>query len=140
MLRSAGRPLIATLAMIIVTTLPAAAADESYYTAKQADDGHMLFNNHCAECHRPDLTGALGPALVGKTFFARWGGKAIEDLFQFEHEKMPATSPGSLPKDQILKITAYILKRNGFKAGDKPLDEQSAKGFKLPEQALASTK
>ena len=140
MLQLLGRPAMASLAMLMLASLPAYAADAGYYTSQQADDGHMAFNNHCAECHRPDLTGALGPALVGKPFLARWGGKSVEDLFQFEHEKMPATSPGSLPKDQILKITAYILKRNGYKAGSTPLDEKVAKTITLPKNADPAAK
>lgn len=32
-------------------------ANDGWYTADQADRGHQDFNNHCAQCHRPDLTG-----------------------------------------------------------------------------------
>lgn len=109
------------------------AANLGWYTAQQADQGHDLFNNHCAECHRPDLTGAMGPALTGSAFKANWGGKTVETLYQFEHRNMPATNPGSLPGDQVMQITAYILQKNGLPAGSTPLSESTARQLTLPQ-------
>ena len=43
-----------------------AANSDGWYTPDQAAHGHIVFNSYCAECHRPDLTGAMGPALIGK--------------------------------------------------------------------------
>ena len=126
--------------MMLLAALASAAMTPAYadtgkgwYTQKQADDGHMLFNNHCAECHRPDLTGAMGPALKGASFLKSWGGQSVESLFTFEHEKMPATNPGSLPKDEVMAITAYILSKNGEPAGQVALDEAQAKTLTLPK-------
>jgi S-disulfanyl-L-cysteine oxidoreductase SoxD len=104
----------------------AAAAAEGWFTQAQAAQGHQLFNNQCAQCHRPDLTGAAGPALIGPTFLAKWGNKPLSDLYQFEHQNMPATNPGSVPPDQLRAITAYILQKNGFPAGNSPLDKSEA--------------
>lgn len=124
-------------ASVLLAAAPAAAATppQGFFTAAQADTGHDAFNNHCAECHRPDLTGAMGPALIGTPFFQHWGGRTVEALYQFEHTKMPATNPGSLPPDQVLAITAYILKRNGLPAGSTFLDEAAAKQLTLPAEA-----
>ena len=94
-----------------------AADDSGWYTQDQATRGHQLFNNFCAQCHRPDLTGAAGPALVGDAFLQKWSNKPLGDLFSFEHSSMPATNPGSLPDDTVWTITAYILQKNGFPAG-----------------------
>jgi mono/diheme cytochrome c family protein len=66
-----------------------AAATDGWYSADQATQGHQLFNNYCAKCHRPDLTGAAGPALKVDTFVQHWGGKPLTDLYGFEHSKMP---------------------------------------------------
>ena len=104
----------------------AAAAAEGWFTQAQATQGHQLFNNQCAQCHRPDLTGAAGPALIGPTFLAKWGNKPLSDLYQFEHQNMPATNPGSVPPDQLHAITAYILQKNGFPAGNSLLDKSEA--------------
>jgi mono/diheme cytochrome c family protein len=101
-------------------------AEQGLYTAAQAEQGHMIFNNYCAECHRPDLTGAMGPALIGQRFQKDWAGKKVGDLFNFEHTKMPATNPGSTPVAKDWQITAYILQKNGYPPGSKEIGPQSA--------------
>jgi mono/diheme cytochrome c family protein len=123
------RPYIFTIAAgltLLVGVYGAAAATEGWFTEAQATQGHQLFNNQCAECHRPDLTGAAGPALVGPTFLAKWGNKPLSDLYSFEHQNMPANNPGSVPRDQLVAITAYILQKNGFQAGTQALDKWEA--------------
>ena len=111
---------------LLVGVSGAAADTKGWFTQAQAAQGHQYFNNQCAECHRPDLTGAAGPALVGPTFLAKWGNKPLSDLYQFEHKNMPATNPGSVPRDQLIAITAYILQKNGFPAGNSPMDKWEA--------------
>ena len=113
-------------AALLPLALAFAAGNDGWYTTAQATRGHQLFNNQCAQCHRPDLTGAAGPALVGTAFLAKWGGKPLSDLFTFEHEKMPAVNPGSVPPDQLWPITAYILQKNGFAAGDTEIGDALA--------------
>ena len=103
------------------------AANDGWYTAAQADRGHQDFNNRCAQCHRPDLTG--GPdvsPLVGGKFLSKWSTQKVSDLIDFEHLNMPANNPGSVPTDQLYLITAYILQRNGFPAGSTPLSAASS--------------
>jgi S-disulfanyl-L-cysteine oxidoreductase SoxD len=126
---SATRPYICTVAaglILLVAASGAAAATEGWFTQAQATQGHQYFNNQCAQCHRPDLKGAAGPALIGPTFLAKWGNKPLSDLYQFEHKNMPATNPGSVPRDQLIAITAYILQKNGFSAGNMPMDKWEA--------------
>jgi mono/diheme cytochrome c family protein len=89
------RGLIATVVMALgPTALFAAATQNGWYTPAQATRGHQFFNNQCAQCHRPDLTGAAGPALVGPTFLAKWGNQPLSALYTFEHKNMPAWIPG----------------------------------------------
>jgi S-disulfanyl-L-cysteine oxidoreductase SoxD len=99
--------------------------DGGWYTQDQATRGHQLFNNFCAQCHGPELTGAAGPALVGAAFLQKWSKKPVGDLFSFEHSNMPATNPGSLPEDTVWTITAYILQKNGFPAGPTALSQST---------------
>lgn len=113
---------------LAVATLPVSQADTStatkqkgWYTASQANRGHQLFNNYCAQCHMPDLTGAMGPALKGQQFLSAWGTRTLGELLTFEHQNMPANNPGSVSDKQLSDITAYILKKNGFPAGNTPL-------------------
>ena len=110
----------ATGAALAVATLRDARADtatKGWYTAAQANRGQQLYNNYCAECHMPDLTGAMGPALKGKQFLAAWQTRTLGDLLLFEHQTMPAVNPGSVSDSQLADITAYILMKNGFPAG-----------------------
>lgn len=100
-----------------------AAPGRGWFTAAQATSGQQLFYNYCAECHRPDLTGADGPALKGSAFLKTFGGQPLSDLYGVEHTTMPAVNPGSLPASTLLPITAFILQQNGFPAGEVPLDE-----------------
>ena len=110
-----------------VLSVPAPAAkSDGWYTPDQAAHGHIIFNSYCAECHRPDLTGAMGPALIGTAFLGAWLNKPLGDLYEFEHSKMPANNPGSVPEDKLWTITAYLLEKNGFPAGSTPLGAQAA--------------
>jgi S-disulfanyl-L-cysteine oxidoreductase SoxD len=96
------------------------ATQAGWYTQAQANQGQVLYNSYCAECHRPDLTGAMGPALLGRQFVSKW--KTLGDLYNFEHTTMPALNPGAVPEAQLVKITAYILSQNGFPNGNAPLE------------------
>jgi mono/diheme cytochrome c family protein len=104
---------------------PSVAAD-GWFTQAQATQGQQYFNNQCAQCHRPDLKGAAGPALVGPAFLATWGNKPLSALYTFEHTKMPAVNPGSVPPDQLWAITAFILEKNGFAAGSAALGDAAS--------------
>jgi mono/diheme cytochrome c family protein len=115
-------------AVLAISTLPNSQADttaptkqKGWYTANQAKHGHQLFNNYCAECHMPDLTGAMGPALKGQQFLSAWGTRTLGGLLAFEHQNMPANSPGSVSDKPLADITAFILMKNGFPAGKTPL-------------------
>jgi S-disulfanyl-L-cysteine oxidoreductase SoxD len=112
--------------VVAVVSPQAALADDGWFTLAQATRGHQLFNNQCAQCHRPDLTGAAGPALVGPAFLSKWDGKPLSALFEFEHQYMPAVNPGSVPPDQLWLITAYILQKNGFSPGTGDLGDASS--------------
>ena len=102
-----------------------AASANGWYTPEQAQQGQQYFNNYCAQCHRPDLTGAAGPALVGDAFLKQWTNQPLGNLFGFEHSKMPATNPGSLPENTMWTITAFVLQKNGFPSGSVALNRQT---------------
>ena len=129
--RAAGWLIAALAAMSLAGAIVASAQETAtttassgggWYTAVQATSGQQLFNNYCAECHRPDLTGADGPALKGPAFLKVFGGQPLSDLYGVEHTTMPAVNPGSLPASTLLPITAFILQENGLPAGEVPLD------------------
>lgn len=82
------------------------------------EDGEVDYNSHCAECHRPDLTGALGPALTGNAFMKKWGHN-VNDLKAYVHSSMPLNAPGSLTADQYTAVIDYILAKNGLQDAQK---------------------
>jgi mono/diheme cytochrome c family protein len=114
---------VATLAVPALSQNAAAA--DGYYTQQQADDGKIKFNNHCATCHRPNLKGGLGPALIGDPFVEKWTDQPVSGLYDYIHSAMPQTAPGSLPPDQLNPIVAFILSKNGFPAGDTELSQDT---------------
>ena len=116
----------AALTLSVVMISAAHAAGQGPFTQQQAQDGETKFNNHCAQCHRPNLTGALGPSLIDDKFKAKFAGKPVSELRQFIYDNMPQTAPKSLPDDQLNPITAWILSKNGVQPGDKALDKDSA--------------
>jgi hypothetical protein len=63
---------------------------------------------------------------VGPSFLAHWGNQPLSALYTFEHTKMPAVNPGSVPPEQLWAITAYILQKNGFAVGNAPLGDTAS--------------
>jgi alcohol dehydrogenase (cytochrome c) len=115
---------VAGLAAIFVLSLAGAlrAAGPGYYTAAQARSGATVYSGQCSQCHGVNLQGGAGPALVGSTF-QKYVGKSgtAASLYDFIAKQMPADKPGSLTQQQYLDVTAYILARNGYPAGDVAL-------------------
>ena len=93
---------------------------EGVYTAEQAKRGEALYKENCAACHGEDLAGSGPmPALAGNDFIGNW--KNVGDLFEKTHTSMPATAPGSLSEQQVSDITAYMLSKSNFPAGQTEL-------------------
>ncbi len=110
-----------------------ARADSGPYTEAQAEDGHVKFNNNCAQCHGPKLDGALGPNLHDSKFQAMFAGKPVKDLRDFVYENMPQNAPKSLTDENLYPILAWILKKNNVPAGDKPLTKDSVASAQFPK-------
>ena len=107
------------------------------YTEAQATRGQAGFATNCAPCHGQTAQGnGEAPALTGAEFTADWIGLTLGDLFDRIRTTMPQDAPGKLTRDQYADITAFILKINGYPAGQKDLDKRSeylkAIGFVAP--------
>ncbi len=119
MLRKTSRTTSSILSGVVLTagivTLPLTVTAESggWYTKAQAEEGEGLYNTYCAQCHRTDLSGP--PALKGKQFLSRYETGA--ELYDYTQKTMPATNPGSVPKDNLNKIMAFIFSENGLPEG-----------------------
>jgi mono/diheme cytochrome c family protein len=107
------------------------------YTEAQATRGQSSFATECSPCHGQTAQGnGEAPALTGAEFTADWVGLTLGDLFDRIRTTMPQDQPGKLTRDQYADITAFILKINGYPAGQKDLDKRSeylkAIGFVAP--------
>ena len=97
------------------------------FTAAQVNDGREAYAGACAYCHLPDLAGTNdAPALGGAAFVGAWGKRTTAQLFSKIHLTMPLGAGGSLTEKQTSDIVAFILERNGAKAGTTPLTSKTA--------------
>jgi mono/diheme cytochrome c family protein len=95
---------------------------DGVYSAPQATRGAALYADNCASCHADDLLGTGNmPALTGKDFSKEWNGQSVGDLFERLSTSMPADRPGKLSKEVDADILAFMLKSNGFPAGQTEL-------------------
>jgi alcohol dehydrogenase (cytochrome c) len=114
--------LAAVAALLLAGTRPAVPAGPGHYTRAQAASGAAVYTATCQQCHGVNLQGQSGPGLVGAAF-SNYVGKhgTAASLFDFISRQMPADKPGSLTQQQYLDVTAFLLSRNGYPAGDVPL-------------------
>src|SRR5215510_7071701 len=127
-MKRVGPFLFLASAIFIGTTIGSAGgqnaqpAPAGVYTAAQAQAGQAAYAQNCAGCHGADFRGSGdAPAVAGPDFAAKWGSRAVNDLFTFLVQSMPPASPGSLGEAGTLDVTAYLLQINGAPAGQQPL-------------------
>jgi mono/diheme cytochrome c family protein len=99
---------------------------DGVYTDAQAARGGDAFAQNCAVCHGATL-GGLGeaPALVGALFISDFNGLTVGDLFDRIRTTMPLNAPGTLGRERYADVLAFILKSNGYPAGQRDLDRRS---------------
>lgn len=99
---------------------------DGVYTEAQAARGQDAFAQTCAACHGTGLTGnGEAPALVGGEFISNWAGLTAGELFDRIRTTMPQDNPGKLSRAQYADILSFILKSNGYPAGQKDLDQRT---------------
>lgn len=112
------------------------AGPPAMYTEAQATAGQIAYAQNCSMCHGPLLTGQVGgypgPALKGEDFADPSYDFHVSDIFNFVALRMPAATPGSLPKDVNVAIMAYLLKENGYPAGTTELTYDGAMKSDVP--------
>jgi hypothetical protein len=120
---------------------------DGVFTQKQADRGSDLYTARCSECHLSTLMGSdMTPPLVGGDFLSNWTDSTLGDLFERIRKTMPMNNPGSVPRDAIPDILAYILSVNKFPVGEMelPRDTQLLKKIRIeatkPDQSNKSDK
>ena len=90
---------------------------DGVYTEEQAEAGAEVFRTICSACHNESLP------LWGSKFIGLWSGQPLWRLYEFLSQRMPYGGGGTLQPEQYRAVTAYILKINGYPAGDTPIPE-----------------
>ncbi len=107
-------------------------APPALYTEAQATGGRQKFLDNCAQCHGQDLEGMAGPALKGPNFASVKSHFHVGDIFTIVTHNMPATQPGSLPRQDYVEIMAFLLQQNGYPAGGSTLTYDETMQSKVP--------
>ena len=115
-------------ALFALTLVPALAATPAYTTA-QATQGAATYKSQCALCHGSALNNGGAPKLAGPDFLKKWGTNTLDDFHYIMSTTMPQTHPGGLKPDQYINLVAYVLQKNGYKAGTTPLKAATLKQY-----------
>jgi mono/diheme cytochrome c family protein len=102
---------------------PAPAPTALTFTAEQAERGEAAYARNCQDCHGTTLdNGEFGGAPLNGSYFRRhWGGGSVAALYSKTRTTMPPDRPGQLTDQTYLDLTAFLLSKNGYAAGDKEL-------------------
>lgn len=98
---------------------------DGVYTEAQAERGEQTFAEVCSACH--------GKGQFDRNFLRGWTGAPAYYLYDLIAATMPQDNPGRLEPAQYADVIAYILKLNGFPAGETELVpvEESLMGIRL---------
>jgi mono/diheme cytochrome c family protein len=92
------------------------------FTAEQAHRGEATYADNCENCHGAELNdGEYAPPLKGPIFLRNWGNGSVAALYGKIKATMPFDNPGQLTDQNYLDVTAFLLRRNGYAAGDQEL-------------------
>ena len=99
---------------------------DGVYTEDQAKRGEPMYQQYCASCHGPDMSGGeMAPGLAGGEFSSNWNDLTLGQLFDRMRTSMPQNNPGSLSRQQCADILAFILSKGNAPVGKTELPTQS---------------
>ncbi len=134
-------PLMAARAIgLLAAGTASQAARPGGFTQAQAAHGSAVYAAHCTACHGASLAGESGPPLVGPGFAKSYEtNQPVSELYDFISKQMPYNAPGSLSGRDYLAVTAYVLAKNGYPAGDVALSPATLGQKLAPRVAAQST-
>jgi hypothetical protein len=100
--------------------------NDGVYSKVQADGAKAQFEKICAECHPFSDAEKKKPKdipLGGETFFQNWSGRSLGEMTSTITLTMPNVGSAVLSEEEALNLVAFILQKNGFPAGTKPLEK-----------------
>ncbi len=95
------------------------APPQGIFTEAQAERGRASFRTICSECH-------YSSEFRGTQFQFEWRRRTVWDFYREVSRTMPDDAPGSLDPQQYVDIISYVLRANGFPAGDEELTTDQA--------------
>jgi len=107
---------------------------DSVYSLSQAATGETAYAKTCARCHGASLSGGdESPPLTGSGFLGNWNGLPLSDLQTRIRTTMPTDSVGIYGQQLVTDVIAFLLKANGFPAGqaDLPKDIEPLKAIAI---------
>jgi mono/diheme cytochrome c family protein len=127
----ASKVLAAALPLMVIATLAVRAQNrtvwDGVYTDEQATRGEGLYGEHCLRCHGASLqgNGELVKPLTGATFKSAWNGVPMGAMFDRVRLSMPQDKPGTITRQQVADLLAFVLRENKFPSGKSELVRQT---------------
>ena len=109
---------------------------DGVYTDAQASRGQSVYEQECAPCHLVDLMGdGIAPPLIGSSFFYRWSGLSVGNMYVAIRTTMPQGAPDSLSPAGYTDVAAYLLQMNKVPGGDTelPTDTDALENIAITE-------
>ena len=99
---------------------------DGVYSGDQAKRGGKVYTTECVRCHGEQLEGGgeVKP-LSGAGFLANWNGVSLGEMLDRTRTSMPDDNPGTLSRQQVVDVLAYLLSANKFPAGDAELPREA---------------
>jgi mono/diheme cytochrome c family protein len=125
------RPVLLVASVLLSSTLVVRSQErtvwDGVYTDEQATRGEALYGEHCARCHGATLQGNGEGAqpLTGPTFKSTWNGVSLGAMFDRVRLSMPQDKPGTMTRQQVADLLAFILRANKFPAGKTEVSRQT---------------
>lgn len=99
---------------------------DGVFTEAQAKRGEKVYAAKCVNCHLDTFLGdGTATALTGPGFLANWDGVLIGEMVDRTRSTMPDDDPGTLSRQQVADVLAFVLKFNKFPAGETELPTQA---------------
>lgn len=99
---------------------------DGVYTEAQAKRGEKVYAARCVKCHAETLVGdGTATALTGTGFAGNWDGVSLGELVERTRNTMPDDEPGTLSRQQVADVVAFVLNFNRFPSGETELPTQA---------------